>query len=91
MVLQSLTPTVWDCPITVPYCPVVLCDCPITVPCVYDCPIFVPLSSQAVDQLGADNLVQEMGGTLAYSHETWLGNRVVRGSLAAIAEKWLSF
>ena len=38
---------------------------------------------QAVEQLGAENLVVEMGGTLGYSHETWLGNRLVSGSLSS--------
>lgn len=32
---------------------------------------------QVVEELGGENVVQEMGGTLAYSHETWLGNRLV--------------
>ena len=32
---------------------------------------------QLVEELGGENVVQEMGGSLAYSHEIWLGNRLV--------------
>jgi phage-related tail protein len=30
---------------------------------------------QLVEQLGADNVVAELGGTLAYNHEMWISNR----------------
>ena len=32
---------------------------------------------QLVEQLGADNVVAELGGTLAYNHEMWISNRTV--------------
>ena len=34
--------------------------------------------SQLVEQLGADNVVDELGGTLTYNHTTWISNRTVR-------------
>lgn len=30
-----------------------------------------------VDQIGADNLTPDLGGTLVYDHNTWVSNRLV--------------